>query len=51
LWLKNLPASRPRPARNESGNGPESRADESNSLACGKNAPQIEQCIQNPVMS
>jgi hypothetical protein len=24
---------------------------ESNSLACGKNAPQIEQCIQNPVMS
>ena len=24
---------------------------ESNSLACGKNGPQIEQCIQNPVMS
>ena len=24
---------------------------ESNSLACGKNAPQIEQCLQNPVMS
>ncbi len=24
---------------------------ESNSLACGKNAPQIEQCLQNPVTS
>ena len=24
---------------------------ESNSLACGKNAPQIEQCIQNPITS
>lgn len=24
---------------------------ESNSLACGKSTPQIEQCIQNPVSS
>lgn len=24
---------------------------ESNSLACGKNAPQIEQCLQNPTQS
>jgi hypothetical protein len=24
---------------------------ESNSLACGKNAPYIDQCVQNPVMS
>ena len=24
---------------------------ESNSLACGKNSAQLEQCIQNPVMS
>lgn len=24
---------------------------ESNSLACGKNSPQLEQCTQNPVMS
>ena len=24
---------------------------ESNSLACGKNGPQIEQCMQNPVAS
>jgi hypothetical protein len=24
---------------------------ESNSLACGKSTPQIEQCIQNPVTS
>lgn len=24
---------------------------ESNSLACGKNAPQIEQCMQNPTQS
>lgn len=24
---------------------------ESNSLACGKNTPQLDQCIQNPVTS
>lgn len=24
---------------------------ESNSLACGKSTPQLDQCIQNPVMS
>jgi hypothetical protein len=24
---------------------------ESNSLACGKNAPMLEQCLQNPVTS
>lgn len=24
---------------------------ESNSLACGKNTPQLDQCIQNPVSS
>lgn len=24
---------------------------ESNSLACGKNTPNLEQCTQNPVMS
>ena len=44
----------PRPATKRAWQAPRVRTGhlfESNSLACGKNTPALDQCIQNPVSS
>ena len=53
---ENAPAEKqaPRPGAKRAWQAPRVRTGhlfESNSLACGKNTPSMDQCIQNPVSS